>query len=276
MKYYKPTSPAVRHMSGIEYRKFITAKEPLKSLRLKLKSKSGRNNKGRITVRHQGGGAKRFYRLVDFKQAAANMPGRVEAIEYDPYRTSFIARILYKDGQRGYMIAPQNLGVGSEINVYKSEGGDLKAGNRLQLKDIPVGAFVYNVELNPGEGGKLGRAAGTAIKIMARESGYVSLQLPSGEVRKVLESCLASIGSVSNPENKMVVVGKAGRQRRWGIRPTVRGTAMNPVDHPHGGGEGRQMRGLKRPKNAWGKGTRGVKTRRRKNRSDVFIVQRRR
>ncbi len=274
MKFYKPTSPAVRHMSGIEYRKFITTKEPLKALVVKLKSKSGRNSTGRITVRHQGGGAKKSYRLIDFKQAVANMPGRIEAIEYDPYRTGFIARVLYKSGERAYVIAPQNLKVGDEINVHRNSG-ELKTGHRFELKDIPVGTFVYNVELNPGQGGKLGRSAGTSVKIMAREGGYVSLQLPSGEIRKVLESCSASFGSVSNPENKMVVIGKAGRQRHLGIRPTVRGSAMNPVDHPHGGGEGRQPRGLKRSKNYWGGGIRGVKTRKRKNRSNVFIVQRR-
>lgn len=274
MKFYKPTSPAIRQMSGIEYRKFLTAKEPARSLTVKLKSRSGRNNKGRITVRHQGSGVRRRYRLVDFNQNNFDQSARVETIEYDPYRTAFIARIVYANGNRGYIVASQGLEVGDEV-VSSEKNINLKNGYRQPLKDFPLGSFVYNVELNPGQGGKLGRSAGVAIKVMAKENGYVNLQLPSGEVRKVLETCLASWGAVSNPENMMVVVGKAGRSRRMGIRPTVRGSAMNPVDHPYGGGEGRQMRGIKRPKNAWGKGTRGVKTRRRKNRSNVFIIQRR-
>ncbi|MBI2454204.1 MAG: 50S ribosomal protein L2 [Parcubacteria group bacterium] len=273
MKYYKPTSPGRRNMSGIEYRKFITAKEPLRSLVKKIKSRSGRNSSGRITVRHQSRGARKQYRLVDFKQITKR-DARVEAIEYDPYRTGFIARVIYDTGERAYVLAPQNLKVGDPIAAFK-EGAGLKNGYRSQLKEIPAGTFVYNVELNPGEGGKLARSAGTAIKIVAREGGYVSLQLPSGEIRKVLETCSASMGFVSNPERKMVVWGKAGRMRHKGVRPTVRGTAMNPVDHPHGGGEGRQPRGLKRSKNFWGKGVRGVKTRRRKNRSNVFILERR-
>ena len=273
MKFYKPTSPGRRNMNGIEYRKFITAKEPLKSLLKKVKSQSGRNSSGRITVRHQSRGARKQYRLVDFRQSLEKN-AKVEAIEYDPYRTGFIARIIYTTGERAYILAPQDLKVGDGLAAFK-EGDGLKTGYRSQLKEIPVGTFVYNVELNPGEGGKLARSAGTATKIMAREGGYVNLQLPSGEVRKVLETCLGSVGSVSNPERKMVVWGKAGRMRHRGVRPTVRGTAMNPVDHPHGGGEGKQPRGLKRSKNFWGKGVRGVKTRKRKNRSNVFIVQRR-
>lgn len=274
MKFYRPTTPSRRHMTGIEYRKFVTATEPLKSLMIKLPSKSGRNNSGRITVRHQGGGVKKMYRLVDFKQSKIDVPAKVEAVEYDPYRTAFIARVLYKDGKRAYILLPQELKVGDEV-VSTREIAVLKPGNRMLLKDIPVGSFVYNVELNPGQGGKLGRSAGVAIKILAREGGYVNLQLPSGEVRKVGENCAASIGSVSNPEEKIVVIGKAGRQRHLGIRPTVRGTAMNPVDHPHGGGEGSQPRGLKRSKNFWGGGIRGVKTRRKKNISNKFIVSRR-
>ena len=275
MKFYKPTSPAVRQMSGIEYRRFLTAKKPFKPLTKSLRENAGRNNSGRITVRHQGGGVKRKYREIDFVQPRVGKPATVEAIEYDPYRTAFIARIIYKDGRRAYIIAPEGIKTGDSV-VSSEEGFDIKTGNRMRLKDVPVGAFVYNVELRPGEGGKIGRSAGTSVKIMAREGGDVNLQLPSGEVRKVLESCSASIGNVSNPERKMVVIGKAGRSRHLGIRPTVRGTAMNPVDHPHGGGEGRQPRGLKRSKNAWGKGVRGVKTRRRKNRSNIFILERRR
>ncbi|MEK7565393.1 MAG: 50S ribosomal protein L2 [Patescibacteria group bacterium] len=274
MRFYRPTSPAVRQMTGIEYRKFITEKKPVKALTIKLKSRGGRNSKGRITVRHQGGGAKRSYRMIDFKQSSFGEPAKVEAIEYDPYRTAFIARVVYMSGARNYVIAPQGLNVGDTITASNTVI-DLKTGNRLPLRDFPLGSFVYNVELKPGQGGKLARSAGTSIKVMAKEGNFISLQMPSGEVRKVLDMCLASLGSVSNPEKKMVVIGKAGRARHMGTRPTVRGSAMNPVDHPYGGGEGRQMRGLKRPKNAWGKGTRGVKTRRRKARSNVFIIQRR-
>lgn len=274
MKFYKPTSPAVRHMSGIEYRKFLTTKEPFKPLVKSMKKKSGRNNTGRITVRHKGGGAKRKYREIDFSQKYIGKPAIVEQIEYDPYRTSFIARIIYKDGRRSYVIAPDGIKVGDNI-VSSNEMVSVKTGNRMELKDIPVGSFVYNVELRPGEGGKIGRSAGSSVKVMAREGGYVNLQLPSGEIRKVLDKCSASVGTVSNTEQKMVIIGKAGRSRHLGVRPTVRGTAMNPVDHPHGGGEGRQPRGLKRSKNMWGKGIRGVKTRKRKNRSNIFILERR-
>ena len=274
MKFYKPTSPARRQMSGIEYRKFITANEPVKSLISKIKTKSGRNNSGRITVRYQGGGVKRKYRNVDFKQNNWGVTAKVEEIEYDPYRTAFIARVIYSTGERSYILSPQQLQVGDQI-VASREGGAVKIGNRLPLKDIPVGSFVYNVELSPGQGGKLGRSAGTSVKILAREAGRVNLQLPSGEIRKVEETCAASLGEVSNPESKMVVIGKAGRSRYLGIRPTVRGTAMNPVDHPHGGGEGSQPRGLKRSKNYWGGGIRGVKTRRKKKASSRFIIQRR-
>ncbi len=246
----------------------------MKSLLVKLPSKSGRNNSGGITVRHQGGGVNKLYRLVEFKQAKLDVSAKVEAVEYDPYRTAFIARVLYKDGQRSYVLLPQELKVGDDI-ISSNKSVVLKPGNRMQLKDIPVGSFVYNVELRPGQGGKLGRSAGVAIKILAHEGGHVNLQLPSGEVRKVMEICTASLGSVSNPEKKIVVIGKAGRSRRLGIRPTVRGTAMNPVDHPHGGGEGSQPRGLKRSKNYWGGGVRGVKTRKKKKLSNKFIVSRR-
>jgi large subunit ribosomal protein L2 len=274
MKYYKPTSPARRQMSGIEYRKFLTAKKPLKSLLKTLKSHSGRNSTGRITVRHQGGGVKQRYRMIDFKQSRAGIKAKVETIEYDPYRTSFIARVIYPDGQRAYILAPQNLKVNDEV-IASPNSVAIQIGNRMPLKDIPVGTVVYNVELNPGEGGKLGRSAGVSIQILAREGGYVNLALPSGEVRKVLETCTASVGELSNPEKKMVVIGKAGRSRHLGIRPSVRGTAMNPCDHPHGGGEGSQPRGLKRPKNLWGKGVRGVKTRKKKKWSNQLIVKRR-
>ncbi len=274
MKYYKPTSPSRRNMTSIEYRKFITATQPVKALVSALKSQAGRNNSGRITVRHQGGGVKRMYRHVDFKQNFYGITAKVEAIEYDPNRTSFIARIIYKNGLRSYIQAPQNLNVGMEIASYKEEG-PLKPGNRMPLKYIPVGTAVYSVELNPGQGGKLGRSAGVFIGLSAKEGGFVNLIMPSGEIRKVLEMCSASVGELSNPEQKMVVIGKAGRSRLLGIRPTVRGTAMNPVDHPHGGGEGKQPRGLKRSKNYWGGGIRGVKTRNKKKPSRVFILSRR-
>jgi large subunit ribosomal protein L2 len=260
-------------MTGIEYRKVLTARTPLKSLTRSLKKSAGRGHQGRITVRHQGGGHKRRYRLVD-ATLQSGIPARVESIEYDPNRTAFIARIVYANGTRGYILAPQQLAVGDEVHI-SDKALPLRAGNRMPLRDIPVGTFVYNVELDPGRGGVIARAAGTSVQVMAKERGFVQLLLPSSEVRKVPESARASVGALSNPENRMVVLGKAGRSRWMGRRPTVRGTAMNPVDHPHGGGEGRQPRGLRRPKNLWGKGVRGVRTRPKHKASNKFIVERR-
>ncbi|MBT9151224.1 MAG: 50S ribosomal protein L2 [candidate division WS2 bacterium] len=247
--------------------------EPMKSALLRLKSNAGRNNQGRITVRHQGGGVKKLYRVVDFKQNKLNVPGRVEALEYDPYRSAFIMRVLYKDGDRRYLLAPKDIKVGEKI--VTSEKVTLSLGNRLPLKNIPVGYGVYNVELTPGKGGEVVRSAGSQAQVLAHEDGYTHLKLPSGEVRKILWGNFASLGQVSNPDHNLVNIGKAGRSRLMGIRPTVRGTAMNPVDHPYGGGEGKQPRGTKRPKTLWGKVTGGHKTRNKKKWSGKLIVSRR-
>lgn len=246
----------------------------MKKLTVRLKRHSGRNNQGRITVRHQGGGHKRLYRLVDFKQDKFNVPGRVETLEYDPYRTTFIARVVYRDGERRYVLVPDGLKIGMEI--VTSEKAPIKLGNRVLLKNIPVGTQVHNVELLPGKGGQLGRAAGSLIEILANEDGYSHLKMPSGEVRKVPWDGWASIGQLSNPNHHLEDIGKAGRSRWLGIRPTVRGSAMNPRDHPYGGGEGRMPRGTRRPKTKWGKVTGGHKTRKKKKWSNKLIIKRRR
>ena len=245
---------------------------PLKSALFASKKTSGRNNLGRITVRHRGGGVKRAYRMVDFKQTdKIGVPAKVETLEYDPNRSAFIMKVLYRDGDRRYLLAPVNIQIGSE-SVAALETA-LKEGNRMALKNIPVGYSVYNVELQPGKGGQIVKSAGAEAQVLAHESGYTHLKLPSSEVRKVLWDGYASLGKVSNPEHNLVVIGKAGRKRLMGIRPTVRGTAMNPVDHPYGGGEGRQPRGTKRPKSKWGKVTGGKKTRNKKKWSNKLIVK---
>lgn len=275
MKIYRPTTPSRRKMTGIDYKKFLTTtkSEPYKSLVLPLKKKAGRSS-GRITVRHQGGGHKKKYRIIDFRQEKFNIPAIIETIEYDPNRATFISLVKYQDGERRYVLAPQDLKVGDEIIV--SEKASFKPGNRMALKNIPVGTFVHNIELYPGRGGKIVRSAGNYAQVTAHEGGYTHLTLPSTEVRMVLENCMASIGALSNPEHRFVVLGKAGRTRWLGIRPTVRGSAMNPVDHPHGGGEGRAPVGLRKgPKTLWGKQAYGVKTRKKKKYSDKFIVRRR-
>lgn len=241
--------------------------------RIKLKKSVGRNSSGRITVRHQGGGHKRLHRLIDFKQDKFDIPGRIESLEYDPYRTGFIARVVYLDGERRYILAPQEIKVGDEVIV--SINAPLKPGNRTPLRRLPVGTFVYNVEFFPGAGGQLARSAGLAVQVLANEDGYTHLKLASGEVRKVPWDGYASIGQVSHPEHNLEVIGKAGRSRWLGIRPTVRGTAMNPCDHPYGGGEGKQPRGTRRPKTKWGKITGGHKTRNKKKWSNKLIIKRR-
>jgi len=251
----------------------LSKDRPLKTLTKKLKERSGRNSQGRITVRHQGGGHKRLYRVVDFKQNVLNIPAKIEAIEYDPYRTAFIARILYQNGKRSYILAFQSAQVGNSIIV--SQKTPLKDGNRMVLKNIPVGYLVHNIEVIPGKGGQLARSAGSYAEILAHDAGYTSLKMPSSEIRKVLWNGFASLGQMSNPDYSLMNVGKAGRSRWLGIRPTVRGTAMNPVDHPYGGGEGRQRRGTKRPKTLWGKVTGGRKTRNKKKWSNKLIIQRR-
>ncbi len=275
MKNYKPTTASRRNMTGIDYRKLLTARKPEKSLVHGGKRVSARNNAGRITVRHKGGGHKRLFRDVDFTNGCIDVPATVKTIEYDPYRTGFIALIVYKNGKKAYTLAPQKLSVGD--TVLSSEQALVAPGNRMPLKNIPIGTFVFNVELKPHGGAKLARSAGNYAEVIARDGGYVDLKMPSTEVRKVLEGAWASIGEVSNPENRLVNLGKAGRSRWLGIRPTVRGTAMNPVDHPHGGGEGVQGRGLRRAKNMWGKPIgKGQKTRTPKKYSNSHIVSRRR
>jgi large subunit ribosomal protein L2 len=246
---------------------------PLKSLTAKVSKKSGRNSQGRITVRHQGGGNRRLYRLVDFKQQMLNVPAKVETIEYDPFRTAFIARILFTNGKRSYILAPATMKAGDK--VLFAPQAPLKDGNRMQLQNILVGYMVHNVELTPGKGGQIVRSAGNFAEILAHDNGYTTLKMPSGEIRKVLWGNYASIGQLSNPENFFVNIGKAGRSRWLGIRPTVRGSAMNPVDHPYGGGEGKAKRGTRRPKTLWGKITGGRKTRDKNKWSNILIVSRR-
>jgi large subunit ribosomal protein L2 len=274
MKFFKPTSKSRRNMSTIEYTKILTASEPEKSLTHGFKRAVGRNNRGIITTRHKGSGHKRLYRDIDFKYDKKDIPATVTTIEYDPNRTGFIALVVYKDGEKRYMLLPQAVKVGAQIIV--SEKAPLEPGNRLPLKRIPVGTFVYNVELQPEGGAKIARSAGNFVEIVAHDAGFAHIKMPSTEVRKVSEECYASIGSVSNEENRLVNLGKAGRSRWLGIRPTVRGTAMNPVDHPYGGGEGRQGRGTRRAKSVYGKPTgKGQKSRRAKRYSNYLIVSRR-
>jgi large subunit ribosomal protein L2 len=239
----------------------------------KLHDSAGRNSAGRITMRHQGGGNKKMYRVIDFKQNRLNSKAVVETLEYDPYRTAFIALIKYEDGTRAYMLAPEKLKVGMEI--VTAEAAPLTMGNRLQLHNIPVGYQVYNIEMKPGRGGQLARSAGSYCEILANADGYTDLKLSSSEVRRVPWECLASLGQVSNAEWSLTTIGKAGRSRHMGIRPTVRGKAMNPVDHPYGGGEGSQPRGTRKPKDIWGNITGGHKTRDKKKKSSKFIVKRR-
>jgi large subunit ribosomal protein L2 len=272
MKQYKPTSPGRRQMTTVDY-STLSSRRPHKTLLKRLKKHAGRNNQGRITMRHQGGGNKALYRLVDFRQDKLNIPGLVESIEYSPYHTAFIALVLYKDGDRRYILAPQGLRVGEQI--VTAEDAELKTGNRTRLERIPVGTLVYNVEILPGNGGRLARSAGTGLQVLANEDGYTHLKMPSGEIRKVSWDCFASIGQVSNPEHNLQNIGKAGRSRWLSIRPTVRGKVMNPRDHPYGGGEGRTQRGTRRPKTKWGKITGGRKTRNKKKWSSKFIIQRR-
>jgi len=253
--------------------KSLTKKKPEKRLLLSLKRKAGRANSGRITVRHRGGGVKRLYRLIDFGQEKFGIVGKVIALEYDPNRTAYIALIEYKDGKRKYILASKDLKVGDEIICQ--ETADIKTGNRMKLINIPVGTQVYNIELEPGKGGKIIRSAGTSAKILAQESPYTHLELSSKEIRKIPQQCFASIGQVSHPEKRFEVIGKAGRKRLKGWRPTVRGTAMNPCDHPHGGGEGRSPIGLKHPKTPSGKPAKGVKTRKKKWTEKLIIKKRR-
>jgi len=257
----------------LTYKRILTKKKPEKRLLLPLKKRAGRARSGRITVRHRGGGAKRLYRILNFGQEKINILGKVVALEYDPYRSAYIMLLEYTDGEKRYRICPQGLKIGDEIIC--AEKTDLKIGNRMKLKNIPVGTMVFDVEIEPGKGGKIVRAAGTGAKILAQEGNFTHLALPSGEIRKVPQECFASIGQVSHPEKRYEIIGKAGKVRLKGRRPTVRGTAMTPSSHPHGGGEGKAPIGMKHPKTHWGKPAFGVKTRRRRRWIDKLIIQRR-
>jgi large subunit ribosomal protein L2 len=271
LKSYKPTSPGRRDMTGSSFEE-ITATRPQRSLLEQKRRRGGRNNKGRITVRHRGGGHKRRYRVIDFKRNKEGIPARVETIEYDPNRSARIALLLYADGERRYIIAPLGLRVGDTI--MSGQDADVRVGNALPIRSIPVGSLVHNIELQPGRGGQLARAAGTSAQLLAKEGLYAQVRLPSGEVRKVHENCMATVGQVGNTDHGNIKLGKAGRKRWLGWRPTVRGSAMDPSSHPHGGGEGRSPIGMPGPKTPWGKPAMGKKTRRNK-RTNQFIVRRR-
>ncbi len=272
IKKYKATSPGLRQMTVLTFDE-ITKKEPEKSLVVTLKKSGGRNSQGRITVRFRGGGAKRKYRIIDFKRDKDGIPGKVAAIEYDPNRTANIALIHYADGEKRYILAPHGLKVGDVIE--SGENADIKVGNALPLRNIPVGTTVHNIELVPGKGGQLARSAGAEAQLMGKEGKYAQLRLPSGEHRLVLLDCRATIGQVGNLDHENVTIGKAGRSRHMGRRPSVRGSAMNPVDHPHGGGEGKAPIGRPAPVTPWGKPTLGYKTRKKNKKSDKYIVRRR-
>ena len=271
IRVYKPTSPARRFMSVLTFEE-ITKKTPEKSLTTDLRHRAGRNNQGKITVRHQGGGARRKYRIIDFKRQKDGTPATVKAIEYDPNRTCFIALLFYADGEKRYILAPLGLKVGD--TVMSGPTADIKPGNCLPIANIPLGTLIHNVEIKPGKGGQMVRSAGVAAQVMAKEGAFAQVRLPSGEVRKVPMTARATVGQVGNTDHSNVRIGKAGRKRHMGVRPTVRGVVMNPVDHPHGGGEGRSPVGMPAPMSPWGKKTQGVKTRKHRKYSDKMIVSR--
>ena len=268
---YKATTPGRRKMSTLVNTE-ITTSTPEKSLLVSMSKNGGRNNSGRITVRHHGGGEKRKYRIIDFKRSKRDVPGKIATIEYDPNRSANIALVNYVDGEKRYIIAPKGIEVGMQI--VAGENADIKVGNALPIANIPVGTVIHNIELRPGKGGELARSAGASAQILGRENEYVMIRLSSGEQRKVLGTCYATVGEVGNEDYGLVKLGKAGRSRHMGIKPTVRGSVMNPNDHPHGGGEGRAPVGRKSPMTPWGKPALGVKTRKKKA-SDKFIVRRR-
>ncbi|AKS73010.1 50S ribosomal protein L2 [Staphylococcus schleiferi] len=270
LKHYKPITNGRRNMTTLDFAE-ITKSEPEKSLLQPLPKKAGRNNQGKLTVRHHGGGHKRQYRVIDFKRNKDGIPGKVDSIQYDPNRSANIALIVYADGEKRYIIAPKGLEVGQVIE--SGSEADIKVGNALQLKDIPVGTVIHNIELKPGRGGQLARSAGASAQVLGKEGKYVLVRLRSGEVRMILSTCRATIGQVGNLQHELVNVGKAGKSRWLGKRPTVRGSVMNPNDHPHGGGEGRAPIGRPSPMSPWGKPTLGKKTRRGKKRSDKLIVR---
>jgi large subunit ribosomal protein L2 len=270
IKIYKPYTPTSRNKSGLDFSN-LTKIKPEKSLTVSNHRAKGRNNRGRITIRHKGGGHKKLYRLIDFKRNKYDSIGKIVSIEYDPNRNAHISLVHYEDGEKRYILHPETLKVGDTIASGKNL--DIKVGNALKLQDIPLGTDVHNVELFPGKGGQLVRAAGTSAKILAKENDFVVLRLSSKEIRLFKKECFATIGRISNADFYNVVLGKAGRSRWLGIRPTVRGSVMNPVDHPHGGGEGRCPIGKPRPLTPWGKPALGIKTRKRKNKSDMFIIR---
>ncbi len=269
---YKPTTPGLRGMTVSTFEE-ITASTPEKSLTVTLKKHSGRNSRGKITVRHRGGGYRPKYRIIDFKRDKDGVPGKVATIEYDPNRSANIALIFYADGEKRYIIAPNTLKVGD--TVYAGEGADIQVGNALPVKNIPVGTIIHCIELKAGKGAQLVRAAGNGAQLMAKEGDYATVRLPSGEMRKIRMECRATIGEVGNIDHENIKLGKAGRKRHMGIRPTVRGSVMNPNDHPHGGGEGKTGIGRKSPVTPWGKPALGYKTRKKKKHSDQYIVKRR-
>ncbi len=272
IKKYNPTSPGLRGMTVSTFEE-ITTDKPEKSLTVTLKKHAGRNSRGKITVRHRGGGTRPKYRIIDFKRNKDNIPGKVSTIEYDPNRTANIALITYADGEKRYIIAPNGLNVGDTI--YSGPEADIKVGNALPIANIPVGTIIHNIEMKPGKGAQMARAAGNGAQLMAKEDKYAQVRLPSGEVRKVLLNCRATIGEVGNEEHGNIQIGKAGRKRHMGRRPHVRGSVMNPNDHPHGGGEGRAPIGRKGPVTPWGKPTLGYKTRKKNKPSNQYIVKRR-
>ncbi len=271
VKTYKPYTPSRRYITGLSSDD-ITAKPSVPSLLKKLPATAGRNNNGRITSRHKQAGAKKLYRIIDFKRRKFDIPGKVEAIEYDPYRNCRIALICYKDGEKRYILQPSGLKVGDEV-ISAEAGLDIKPGNAMKLKNIPVGTILHNIEMKPGKGGQIARSAGGYVQLMGKEEKYVILRLPSGEMRQILGECMATVGVIGNEDWSNVVIGKAGRNRHRGIRPQTRGSAMNPIDHPHGGGEGKKNSG-RHPVTPWGKPTKGAKTRRKKA-SDKLIISRR-
>ncbi len=271
IKKYKPTTSATRFMSVLKFDE-VTAKTPEKSLLDTIKKSGGRNNKGRITVRHIGGGNRQKYRIIDFKRNKDDIPAKVATIEYDPNRSANIALLHYADGEKRYILAPIGLNVGD--TVISGAEADIKSGNCLELYNIPVGTTVHNIEMQPGKGGQIARSAGMSAQLMAKEGNYATLRMPSGEMRKLPIRCKATIGQVGNLDHELVRIGKAGRKRHMGVRPTVRGSVMNPCDHPHGGGEGKSPIGMPSPVTPWGKPTLGYKTRKKKNRSSKFIIKR--
>ena len=272
IKAYNPYTPSRRNMTGYDFAE-ITKTAPEKSLTVSLKKSAGRNNQGKITVRHHGGGSRRKYRIIDFKRFKDDIPAVVKAIEYDPNRTANIALITYADGEKAYILAPEGLKVG--MKIMNGVNAEIRPGNCLPLENIPVGTMVHNIELHQGKGGQLVRSAGAGAQLMAKENGYATLRLPSGEMRMIPLNCRASIGIIGNGEHNLINIGKAGRTRHMGVRPTVRGSVMNPNDHPHGGGEGKAPVGRPGPCTPWGKPAMGLKTRKHKKASNKMIVRRR-